>query len=276
MKLRIAICEDDPVQRRNLKCMIEKWGESRSLELRLFSYEECSAFLYDWEERMDFDLALLDIDLGKGLTGMELAEKIRLKDQRLTIIFVTGLAEYMSRGYDVQAFHFLVKPVEEERMGKILDKALNTVEKRESVLLLEDGSELERIPVSQILYTEAFSHTVALYLAPEEGRGSAERGAAVFSGEAPAGKAEVSKNNGKIICREAKMSLGELEEKLQGEDFFRCHRSYLVHLSHIRKIEKNQVILDWGAEVPVSRDRRKGLYQAFMEYHKGRTEPDDF
>lgn len=74
---------------------------------------------------MDFDLLLLDIDLGKeGEKGMELARRIRQKDERVSILFITGLPEYMNQGYDVQALHFLVKPVERERMTEVLDWAL--------------------------------------------------------------------------------------------------------------------------------------------------------
>ena len=97
--------------------------------------------------------------------------------------------------------------------------------------------------MSRILYAEAFSHTVVLYLIPEK--------------------------SGEIICREVKKNLGDMAELLPRAGFFRCHRSYLVQLPYIRKIEKTQVFLDYGAVVPVSRGKREELYQAFLEYHKG-------
>ena len=82
----------------------------------------------------------------------ELARRIREKDDEVVIIFVTGLPEYMSQGYDVRACHFLVKPVEEGKLLTVLDRALKELAKREEYLLLEEGAEAWKIPVSRILY----------------------------------------------------------------------------------------------------------------------------
>ena len=244
MLLKIGICEDDPTQRRNLERMIKSWGEEKGHKVCLSSYENSEAFLWDWSSGMDFDLILLDIDLGPGGNGMELARRIRGRDGRAAILFVTGLAEYMSQGYDVRACHFLVKPLEEKKLYGALEKAVAETEKKEAYLLLEEEKGAERIPVSRILYGEAFSHRIALWLAPER------------EGEEP-------------VCRETGMCLGDLEELLPSSEFFRCHRSYLVHLPYIRRIERVQAFLDWGAVVPVSRGKRAELYRAFVGYFKG-------
>lgn len=114
---------------------------------------------------------------------------------------------------------------------------------KEAYLLLETETEAEKIPVRRILYAEAFSHTTALYLVPESGE--------------------------KAACKEIKMCLGDLAELLPRAGFFRCHRSYLVHLPYIRRIERVQAFLDWGAVVPVSRGKRAELYRAFVGYFKG-------
>lgn len=244
MLMKVAICEDDPTQAKNVRRMVAEWGETRGQKVIFFPYAGSEAFLTDWMECMDFDLLLLDIDLGGGMNGMELARYIRQRDQGIAIIFITGLSEYMNQGYDVQALHFLVKPVKEDRLRDVLDRAAAAAaEKTEEFLFLETESQAERISVSRILYGEAFSHTVALYLTPE-------------------------KAGGEISCREAKLCLGDLEERLPGPAFFRCHRSYLVHLPYIRKIEKTQTLLEHGISVPVSRGKRAELYRAFLKYHR--------
>ncbi len=242
MSLKIAVCEDDPTQAKNMKRLLSDWSGERGLAAVIRSYDGCEAFLTDWMQKMDFDLLLLDIDLGGGMNGMELARRIRRKDEGVALIFVTGLPEYMSQGYDVRACHFLVKPVEEEKLKSVLDRALKETGNKEEYLLLETETEAEKIPVRRILYAEAFSHTTALYLVPESGE--------------------------KAACKEIKMCLGDLAELLPRAGFFRCHRSYLVHLPYIRRIDRTQVYLDYGAAIPVSRGRREELYQAFLEYHK--------
>lgn len=246
MPLKIAICEDDPAQARNIKRQLGDWSRERELAVLIHTYGGCEAFLTDWMQKMDFDLLLLDIDLGQGTDGMELARHIRQKDERIAIIFVTGLAEYMSQGYDVRACHFLVKPVEETKFRDVLDRALKEIRKKEEYLILQEETGMERIPVSHILYVEAFSHTTALYLIPEKGR--------------------------KALCREVKMCLGDMEGLLPREGFYRCHRSYLIHLPYIRKIEKTEAFLDYDITVPVSRRKCRDLYQAFLEYHRHETQ----
>ena len=101
MPLKIAICEDNPAQARNMKRLLTEWGRERGLAAVIRSYDGCEAFLTDWMQKMDFDLLLLDIDLGDEMNGMDLARRIRQKDDGITILFVTGLPEYMSQGYDV-------------------------------------------------------------------------------------------------------------------------------------------------------------------------------
>lgn len=246
MLLKIGICEDDPTQRRNLERLVQSWGEEKGHKISLFSYENGEAFLWDWSSRMDFDLILLDIDLGPGGNGMELARRIRSRDGRAAILFITGLAEYMSQGYDVRACHFLVKPLEEQKLYGALEKALAETEKKETYLLLEEETGAERIPVSRILYGEAFSHRTALWLTPER------------EGEEP-------------VCREAGICLGDLEEQLPPAEFFRCHRSYLVHLPYLRRIDRTQAFLDWDRVVPVSRGKRAELYRAFLVYFRDNT-----
>lgn len=242
MLLKIAVCEDDPTQTKNMKRLLSEWCSERGLTAAIRGYDGCEAFLTDWMQKMDFDLLLLDIDLGDEMNGMELARRIRQKDEEITILFVTGLPEYMSQGYDVGACHFLVKPVEEARMKSVLDRALKQMGNKEEYLLLDTETETEKIPLSRILYAEAFSHTAALYLTPESGE--------------------------KAVCIEIKMCLGDLAELLPRVGFFRCHRSYLVHLSYIRRIDRTQAFLDYGAVVPVSRGKREELYQAFLEHYR--------
>lgn len=242
MGLKIGICEDMETQQRNLRRMLEDWAKSRSCQLQVSLYDNSSAFWFDWCGSMDLDILLLDIDLGKGQqSGMELARKIREKDTRIVIIFVTAMTEYMNQGYDVQALHFLVKPVEKERLWEILDRACAaTAEGRQKKsLLLTEETEVSLIPVDEIMYAEAFSHSVTLHLT---------------SG-----------------CREVRsVGLKELEQRLPAEDFFRCHRSYLIHLGHVNRIGKCEVLLDDGSRLPVSRRREKELFRVFVDYYKGK------
>ena len=236
--LRIGICEDDDTQLKSLHFLVREWGMKKELELSFSLFKDCESCWFEWSERMDLDVLLLDIDLGDGcLNGMDLAHKIREKDKCVKIIFITALAEYMGQGYDVNAFHFLIKPINAYRLAQVLDRALEKIEKQENYLLLEDENQTQLIPVSRILYVEAFSHSIVIYLYED----------------------------GKVRFSEKKIGMKEIEGRLPQEDFFRCHRSYLVSLMHIRRIQKNQVLLRGDVSLPVSRAKEKALYLAFLE-----------
>ena len=241
MTWNIAICEDNLTQQNNLIHLLKKWEVTSSHTFQIHTYNDCESFWFAWSEQMNFDILLLDIDLGQGkMTGMDLARQIRKKDSKLTIIFITGLFEYISEGYDVQAFHYVIKPVEEKKLFEILDRATAVSTSKEEYLLLEDESSVQLIPYSHILYAEAFSHSIALY----------------------------HKKNDQIICQYFRMSMTELEQKLPTSKFYRCHRSYLIHLNHIQKINKGEVLLDCDTQGPVSRSKEKNLYETFLNYHR--------
>lgn len=239
--LKIGICEDDDAQRRNLKRLVEIWGKDKDFKLHFSLFESCEACWFYWSDRMDLDVLLLDIDLGnEGISGIELAKRIRKKDERVKIIFITALSEYMNQGYDVEAFHFLVKPVEEELLYRVLDRAINSVERKERFLLVEGESGTQLLPIRQILYIEAFSHSSAIYLYED----------------------------GQVTRTEVRMGMKEIERLLPSDGFFRGHRSYLIGLQHVRKLEKCQVSLHGNISLPISRTREKAFYNAFLEYHK--------
>lgn len=239
--IKIAICEDCAVQQRNLQAMVKRWSADRGREAESFVYETAEAFWFAWSDRMDFDVLLLDIDLGRGrMNGMELARQIRTRDLRLEILFITGFSQYMAEGYDVRAIHFLVKPVEQKRLWEILDRASGR-DKPEESIVLEGKEQTLCLALSDLLYAEAFSHTTVI----------------------------ASKDGHQI---ELAQDLKELEQKLPEKQFVRCHRSYLVNLRQIERITKQEVFLTNGRVLPVSRRREKELLAAFLAYHRGRRQ----
>lgn len=110
----------------------------------------------------------------------------------------------------VQALHFLIKPVRKEKLDKVLETAVKALPQKEETVLFTREGEAELIPVRDILYAEAFSHSMRLRLM----------------------------ENGEPVSRDMKIGLKETEAQLLEKGFFRCHRSYLVNLAHVKKIVK--------------------------------------
>lgn len=234
--LHISVCEDDPVQQSMLAEWVREWGRVSGTELSLDTFDTSGQFLFHWEDKLDVDLLLLDIEM-PGMDGMTLAHTLRERGGTLQIIFVTGRPEYVYEGYDVDAAFFLVKPLKKERLRECLAKAVKLLGTEEPMLLVEGAGEIVRVKVKEISYLESDGHDTVVHL--KEGEIRSRRG------------------------------IKYLEEELGGKSglFFKLHRSFLVSLAHIQKITKKEVWMDNGAALPIPRGKWEPLNQAYLGYY---------
>ena len=176
-----------------------------------------------------------------GMDGLSLARRLRAKGEKVQIIFVTGLTDYVLEGYDVEAVSYLIKPVEKERLFCCLDKAKERCKTPDPVLLLETPGGAARVRLMDICYLESAAHdTQVHYTHSAHSTGIASVGA----------KPAVSDS---IRC---KTGIHELEKRLQAQcnAFFKIHRSYLVNLAYVSKIARKEALLDTGEALPVPPD----------------------
>lgn len=234
--MRIAICDDETAQQLLLRKYLEEWVQKNGevLETKLFQNGE--SFLFAWEDDRDYDLLILDIEMGQ-LNGMELAAKIRSQDENIPILFVTVYDKYIAQGYEVAALHYLTKPLHKEKLFEVLDKVRKIGKNEEKQYFQTDEGPIS-LPLSKIWYVEARAHQCILY--------TEEQAYTLYSG----------------ISEMAKL-LGSHRE------FVRCHRSYLVNVQHISAIVKSELIMDDKRKLPLSRNSEKTVNQAFIEIFKG-------
>ncbi len=232
--IRIAICDDNAVQAGNLQIIVTGWIKKSGVCAVVCQYPSAEAFLFEYAENMAVDILLLDILLS-GMNGIQLARRIREADAHPQIIFITAYSDFVADGYDVSALHYLMKPVEPDKLCEVLDKAVKNLSKAEPAVMLETEEGIVRMPEKDICYAEAFSHVVSL----------------------------------RCSCGilNIKTPISELETRL-GEAFVRCHRSYLVGLRHIRQITRTDVILDDGSKLPLSRRSYDSVNRKFIAYYK--------
>ena len=228
---RLAICDDNQADVVYLQACLEKWAEHSENVLKIESYPSAEAFLFQYEEGKSFDILLLDIEMGE-MSGVELARKIREENRLMQIVFITGYMEYIAEGYDVEALHYLLKPVTEEKLYGVLDRAAERLKSREKELCLVLPGTVVRIALCEIRYLEVQRNYVTVY------------------------------------AREAytvKKTLNELEEELD-ESFFRIGRSHIVNLHFVKRITRTQVILKDGRELPLSRNFYEKMNRAMIQY----------
>lgn len=235
MQLKIAICDDETAEIKYISAIVDKWARVNNKTAAISTFDSAESFFFQYAEEKSFDIILLDIQM-KNMNGVELAKQIRQDNESVQIVFITGYPDYLAEGYEVSALHYLMKPVSEQKLFDVLDRACKRLKVREKSILLKVGGESICIPAGEIIYAESFAHTV-----------------------------EITTISGKI---KASLPISQLEKEL-GSGFVRCHRSYIVGLKYIRKITRNELLLDNGVSIPLSRRLYKEVNQAFIRFFKG-------
>ena len=232
MKYKIAICDDDQDQIEYISSVVSAWGRQNSCACDIKIFNSAEAFLFEYEDNKAYDILLLDVEM-KSITGIELAKRIRKDNNRSEIIFITSHFEFVGEGYEVDALHYLIKPIDEDKLMQVLNKAADKLSAEPAFVVIscEDGT--IRLYESDILYVEAFLHYIVIHTKDKEYR--------------------------------IKESISAFEEKLSG-DFYRIHRSYVVSLKHITRISRTSVNIG-KTELPLSRGKYDDINRAFIEHN---------
>ena len=229
MKYQIAICDDSDDDRSYEKDLAMRWAKERGYEITITTFVSAEDFLFRYDEKSDYDIILLDIEMGET-DGVEMAKRVRKNNDAVQIIFITGYNDYISEGYEVAALHYLIKPVREEKLFAVLDRAAEKLYKNEKLLSFEIGDEMIRIPIYRIRYADVIGNYVTIHA-----------------------KEDVT----------VKMTLGELEKQLD-ERFFRVGRSSIVNLTKISRVSKNEIKLEDGSRIPIPRSAYESVNRAII------------
>jgi len=231
MPYKIAICDDNPTDTEYVSSIVNTWALAQNHLVKIQTFPSAEAFLFQYAEEKDYDILLLDIEMGE-MNGVELAKQIRKSKNPVQIIFITGFPDFMAEGYDVSALHYLMKPISGEKLSLVLNRAVENLAKKEKYLSIFFERELDMVPLSQIMYIEAQKQYVSIH--------------------------------GVEKVYRMKTSLTEIE-KLLDSYFFKCQRSYIVNLCYILRIKTNSVVLKNGEEVPISRGMSEKIGRAIIQ-----------
>ena len=234
--MRFAICEDDLSMQQRLSDAVADWAKSKKIQADILCYTSAESFIMAWPD-ISFDLAFLDIQM-KGMTGIELAEYIRKTDKNMLIVFVTSFSQYVLKGYDVNALHYLIKPLSQAKLLPILDKAYTIWSSRQNaVILVANGNGQMKLPYNDIFCISMLSHTAKIQTEDD--------------------------------TYEQRRTADELTDILPWY-FIRCHRSYIVNLFKVDCVYKESLLLSNGNSLPISRNNSKMVNDAFVKLHTER------
>ena len=229
MAYRVAIVDDSTTDAEFVQGILNSWAELRLIDIQAEVFPSAEAFLFRYAEDKEWDILLLDIEMG-AMDGVTMAKQLRKSNDTVQIVFITGYSDYISEGYEVAALHYLMKPVKEEKLCSVLDRAAEKLSKNEKVLNFEIGGEMVRVPIYQIRYADVFGNYVTIHA---------------------------------LSDLTVKMTLGELEKQLD-ERFYRVGRSTIINLTQISRVTKTEIKLSDGTAIPLPRGAYDGINRAII------------
>lgn len=229
MALNIAIVDDLIEDIEFTRNILKTWAEEKGVEYISEEFSSAESFLFRFSEKKDYDILLLDIEMG-GMDGVNMAKLIRKENESAEIIFITGYSDYISEGYEVNALHYLMKPVNEKKLKEVLSKAKERLKKNEKRLQIEVNDEMLLIPLYEIKFIEVMKNYVTIH----------------------------AKNDYTV-----RKTLSEIESELD-DRFYRIGRSFIVNLKEIERVTKAEVKLTCGTSLPLPRGHYDNLNRAII------------
>ena len=204
--IRIAIVEDEKNSSDLLVNYLEKYSNDKNIRFDVKTFFSCNQILNNYNN--NFDIIFMDIEFPDG-TGLETIRKIREVDKNVIVVFVTNMAQYAVKGYEVRAFDFIVKPVNYYKLSMKIDRAMvNLKAKKKSQqkkMLIKTVKENITISPSEIYYIEVIGHSLIYH---------------------------TTYGNYEVYG-----TMNKASKELENEQFEFCNRCYFVNLAHVNSVK---------------------------------------
>ena len=229
--MKIAVCEDEKAIAEEIAAHVRSYVNEYDFDADIDVFDSCEDFA---SSESIYDLALLDI-VFDGKSGIDAAREIRTRGLKTTIIFITSYEEYVYDGYEVGAFRFLLKPIDETALKAAISGFI-TAYKEKSYIIVPVNKKTLSISLDKVMYIEA------------------------------------SEKHSIIRCLDesyqSTKSISDFQAEIQSLKFFRTHRRFLVNMKYITEIEGNVITLSNGEKVEISRRNVANFNKCYMNYLK--------
>lgn len=241
--VKIAYVEDIPEHREMVLRKIQDWIRVKSPTSSVTVFQDAQSFLFALEDEL-FDLLLLDIVM-PGMDGVSLARALRSRGNDAMIVFITGEKDFVFDGYKVAAMDYLLKPIRDDELMQVLDRALSKHETTVPEVVLETDQGLEGVRVDRIAAIEV-QNKALLFTVLDKGR------------------------RYRTIRMRGSLSewMDTLTELGWADRFLQVHRSYVCHVAHVKRLDDDTVELHNGTKLPLARSRKKDVFRQYMDYRK--------
>lgn len=232
--MKILICDDEQTYLNTLRIHVEEYMMNHHIPYTITALSDPVHALND---DASFDLAFLDIQM-PGVNGLTLAKKLRQRNPKLALFFVTNYDEYQDDAMDLHAFRFFEKPFKANRLYAGLDKAMEYIDGAYvDIYLSEDGSQ-QRVIADDILYITRVGRRISIVTVSQD------------------------------FCANEKFD--DFCERLPQLFFYPVHKSFFVNLHHVEKYAYTELLLNNGMRIPIAPRRQSAFHKFWFEYLRRR------
>ena len=239
--MNIAVCDDDKIILKMIQHMIKNAKPSNTEDFAVTTFYTGEDLLSaikgsKYIPARHFDIIFLDIQMA-GINGIETAKAIRADDEETVLIFITAIKQYVFEAFDVSAFHYLLKPINQQKFTSVFLQAVREVQRHQNtsneILVVKSGKNSITLQQSRIYYIESNNRKII-----------------------------VSMQDEKLECYG---KISEMEHVLR-EDFFRIHKGYLVNMKYVERYSRTEVQMKNGKRFPISKYKYQDFIKAYLEY----------
>lgn len=234
--MKLVICEDEQPQRELMYAYVKEYLKSHNTSFVISSYASGEELLFQEDALGSIDILLLDIQM-KEMNGIELAKKMKQKNEHAVIIFITGNTDYIYEGFHLRAMNYLLKPLKKEQLFHCLDEAVKQLRDPQEILLLNVGKELVKLRKNSIYFIESEDHYLNIYHESQ--------------------------------CLRMKMNLRDMEEQINLPHFYRLTRSFLINILMISSLSSKALTMDNGAVITMPKGKYREVSALFIKYQIG-------
>lgn len=235
--MKVAICDDEKLYVNEIYAYIQNFSLKTKKNFEIQSFLSANDFLAIIAHEK-FDIIFLDIAM-PDINGIELAKHIRRIDDKVSIVFITYMSEKMPQGFEVMAAGFLVKPINETDIEKVIERIVLMYEKNRNIPfeIKTKGSGTAIVNMNDILYFESFLHYI------------------------------------NVITKESNYefrgSISQISSDLSKWNFMQIHRAYLVNMAYVWIVYEDRLTLINSKELPIGKKYIDSFKNAFRKYKKG-------
>lgn len=232
--IRIALCDDEKAVMLKLSQYIGEYSSEYGQSISCTAFDSAVNFI-DAHMKSPFDIVFLDVMM-PALNGIQTAKELRAVDRTVRIVFITSSVDFAVDSYDVDAFYYMLKPVDKRKLFSVLERAISSIGHGKS-LMLRIGGGIVRFELDKLCCCEAAGKEVIYMLA---------NGTAL-------------KSSGQFFETAAAM--------VEYPNFVQSHRSYVINLDYVEKISDKEVLLKNRMRIPVSRGKYQYVKEKYLEYY---------